>query len=251
MAYKLRSVNTKFWDDPFIENLNPSEKLLFLYLLTNPLSNLLGVYEITIKRICYDTSLTNETVSKGLKRFENEKKAFYFQNYIILPNWLKNQRLNSNMKIAVAKEFNALPNELKDNILSNGSEGLQNDSKGFETIRECLDKYEIEIEEEIEIEKGSEKIDFNIFWDSYHSITSLKKTDLDAAKKYWKKITKTEQQKAIDNIKLYYDSLSDKKYCKKARTYLADKNYNDEFTKDQPFTYRPIKHDRIITDSER
>ena len=39
------------------------------------------------------------------------------------------------MKIAVAKEFNSLPNELKDNILQNGSEGLQNGPEGFETIR--------------------------------------------------------------------------------------------------------------------
>ena len=38
------------------------------------------------------------------------------------------------MKIAVAKEFNSLPNELKDNILQNGSEGLQNGSKGSKQL---------------------------------------------------------------------------------------------------------------------
>ena len=37
------------------------------------------------------------------------------------------------------------------------------------------------------------------------------------------------EQKAIDNIQPYWNSLRDKKYCKKARTYLADKNFNDEF----------------------
>lgn len=67
------------------------------------------------------------------------------------------------------------------------------------------------------------------FWDSYHSITGLRKTDLQAAQKYWDKLSDIERQKAIDNIKPYYDSLKDKKYCKKARTYLADKNFNDEF----------------------
>lgn len=67
------------------------------------------------------------------------------------------------------------------------------------------------------------------FWDSYHAITGLRKTDLQAAQKYWDKLSDIERQKAIDNIKPYYDSLKDKKYCKKARTYLADKNFNDEF----------------------
>lgn len=67
------------------------------------------------------------------------------------------------------------------------------------------------------------------FWDSYHLITGLQKTDLQAAQKYWNKLSDTERQKAIKNIKPYYESLKDKKYCKKARTYLADKNFNDEF----------------------
>jgi plasmid maintenance system killer protein len=88
------------------------------------------------------------------------------------------------------------------------------------------------------LSKGKEKkekeiknnnIEFSQFWNTYHSITVLPKTDFQATQKYWNKLSETEQQKAIDNIKLYYDSLNDKKYCKKARTYLADKNFNDEF----------------------
>jgi len=74
-------------------------------------------------------------------------------------------------------------------------------------------------------------ISISLFWDSYHDITKLKKTDFQAASKYWDKLNDNERQKAIDNIKPYFDSLSDKKYCKKARTYLADKNFNDEFKK--------------------
>jgi hypothetical protein len=71
--------------------------------------------------------------------------------------------------------------------------------------------------------------EFDPFWDSYHSITGLNKSDKEAALKYWRKLKPDEQQKAIENINFYFDSLNDKKYCKKARTYLADKNFNDEF----------------------
>lgn len=164
MSEKLRSVNTRFWDDPFVENLNPTEKLLFLYLLTNPLTNLLGVYEITLKRICYDTGLTKETVSKGFESFGKHKKAFLtVDNYVILPNWLKNQNLNSNMKIAVAREFAKLPKHIKDSILTNDSEGLGNDSEGFRMIMECLGKYEIEIEREEEVEGEMERAEKKSF----------------------------------------------------------------------------------------
>jgi len=74
--------------------------------------------------------------------------------------------------------------------------------------------------------------DFEEFWNKYHEITGLKKTDLQATIKYWKKLTKNERQKAVENISNYYDSLpiySTGRPVKKARTYLGDKNFNDEF----------------------
>lgn len=71
--------------------------------------------------------------------------------------------------------------------------------------------------------------DFENFWNRYHSVTGKPKTDKEPAKKYWKKLNKLERGKAVQNIKPYFDSLNDKQYCKKARTYLSDKNYNDEF----------------------
>jgi len=74
---------------------------------------------------------------------------------------------------------------------------------------------------------------FDEFWNKYHDITEQKKTDLQAALKYWKKLTKTEKRLAIDNIKPYFYSLpvySSGRPVKKARTYLDDKNFNDEFS---------------------
>lgn len=74
---------------------------------------------------------------------------------------------------------------------------------------------------------------FDEFWNKYHEITGQKKTDLQAALKYWKKLTKTEKKLAIDNIKPYFYSLpvySSGRPVKKARTYLDDKNFNDEFS---------------------
>lgn len=243
MTDKLRSVNTRFWGDPFIEQLNPSEKLLFLYLLTNPLSNLLGVYEITIKRICYDTSLTKETVTNGLKRFEKDKKAFYKDNFIILPNWLKNQRLNSNMKIAVAKEFSALPNELKDNILGNGSESLSNGSKGFEMIRECLGKYEIEIEVESEPKKEDIEtvLTFDQFWELYDKKVEKKKSEL----KY-SKVKEKDRVLIKEHIPKYKAAQPDKNFRKNPETYLNNESWNDEIIQRNVTPVTPIPDKLII-----
>ena len=72
--------------------------------------------------------------------------------------------------------------------------------------------------------------EFENFFDSYHKITGLPKTDKQAALKQWNKLNNTEKEKAMDSVQPFYDSLRNKDYCKKCRTYLSDKNFNDEFT---------------------
>ena len=94
---KLRSINTLFWSDTYVENLSANEKLLFLYLLTNTNTNLLGIYEISIKKMQYDTGLEINIINEILDKFKKNKKIFYFQNYIFLKNFSKNQKYNPSM----------------------------------------------------------------------------------------------------------------------------------------------------------
>ena len=78
-------------------------------------------------------------------------------------------------------------------------------------------------------ESSTSIVTFDEFWENYHRITGLPKTDKEAAKTKWKRLSNKERNKADENIQAYYDSLNDKKYCRKARTYLENKNFNDEF----------------------
>jgi len=73
------------------------------------------------------------------------------------------------------------------------------------------------------------EIEITEFWDLYHSISKKLKSDLQPSIKHWDKLTETEKEKAKCNIKAYIDSVNDPKYIVKARTYLADKKFNDEF----------------------
>jgi hypothetical protein len=144
----LRSVNTRFWEDPWVEDLDPSEKLLFLYLLTNKYANLAGIYEITVKRISFETGLNQETIRKGLERFAKDNKAYFVEdNYMFLPNWLKNQNLNSNMKKGVLTIFAQLPKSVLIRILGNH---YQTVLKDYQTLLNTLLKYKIEVEVEEE-----------------------------------------------------------------------------------------------------
>ncbi len=149
-----RSINVKFWTDEWIEKLDQKGKLLFLYLLTNPLTNLLGIYKISIKRISFETGLTDEAIKDCLKSFESISKCFYFDEYIILVNHIKNQNLNTNMVKNVMSDFDNLPNSLKDKLKLNHSECFESLSKGLQTLSTLEKEKEIEIlkvEKEIEI----------------------------------------------------------------------------------------------------
>jgi len=73
------------------------------------------------------------------------------------------------------------------------------------------------------------KENFDYFWKKYHEITKLPKTDSKSAFTKWKGLSSKDKSTAIDNIEKYYNSLNNKMYCKKARTYLADRNFEDEF----------------------
>ena len=111
---KHRYINTHFWKDNYIINLDPTEKLVYLYLLTNPLTNIAGIYEINLKEIANDTGIIKEIVDTILKRFERDNKLKYSGGYIIIKNHLKHQDFKSpKIQSGIADIINSLPEEIK------------------------------------------------------------------------------------------------------------------------------------------
>ena len=109
-----RYIATSFWDDQWIQNLSPQEKLLYLYLLTNPLTNISGIYKISLKRICFDIGFDLNTVKNHLRLFEDEQKAFFIGEYIAIPAWPKYQNWKEKIKIrdGIISELQDLPEEV-------------------------------------------------------------------------------------------------------------------------------------------
>lgn len=114
---KSRVINTKFWADDYISHLDPTEKLLFLYFLTNPFTDISGVYEIPLKNIALDTGIDKEMVEKIIKRFEKHGKIFYRKGWLAIKNFSKHQNLN-NPKILAGVEMglSKAPDFIKDKL---------------------------------------------------------------------------------------------------------------------------------------
>lgn len=175
---KLRSISTSFWSDPFIEDLSPEEKLLFIYLVTNEKTNMLGIYEASISKMAFETGIEKEMVLKALEGFERLNKVSYQNNYVILTNYLKHQKFNTNMMKSAIDAYNELPNNLKIKGLKvskdNPSEGFERLSKGYGMVRKVEVEYEVEVEDESEGEIGSIPLQGgNLFLDCCNKVREI------------------------------------------------------------------------------
>jgi len=86
------------WRDEYFTNLDPSEKLLFMYALTSPDTNIAGVYEIPLKIMATDTGLDRDTVERILGRFERDGKIKYENGWMAIKNFRKHQLDNPKVK---------------------------------------------------------------------------------------------------------------------------------------------------------
>lgn len=91
MAVK-RLVDTSFWTDGKVDEFSPEDKYFMLYLLTNPFSTQLGIYEISVKQVAFQMGYSVDAVKVLLERFENTYEMIIFSrstNEIAIKNFLR------------------------------------------------------------------------------------------------------------------------------------------------------------------
>ena len=116
-----RYISTSFWTDKWIRSLDPSERYLYMYLLTNPQTNIAGVYQITIDRIAFDTGYDERTLLPMLDRFAKAGKAYFFlDEWVVLPSWPKHQKADkkATIKSGIETILHELPEEVLRYIIS-------------------------------------------------------------------------------------------------------------------------------------
>ena len=88
-----RNVRLSFWtDNKVIDEFTPEDKYFYLYLLTNPQTNLCGCYEISYKSMSEDTGYNKDTCLRLLKRFDEVHNVIKFNEStkeILILNWYK------------------------------------------------------------------------------------------------------------------------------------------------------------------
>jgi hypothetical protein len=84
-----RQIHTQIWKDEWFIELTPEEKMLFIYLFSNDLSSISGIYKIPIRVIVNETGISGECVLSALAKFEGQHKVIYRDGVMWIVNMEK------------------------------------------------------------------------------------------------------------------------------------------------------------------
>lgn len=105
-----RNVSMTFWTDSKVsDNFLPEEKYMFLYLFTNPHTNLCGCYEVSRKQIAYEMGYSVQKVNSLLNSLAEKHDVIRYSdqtNEVLLLNWHKyNWTKSEKFRVPLRKEI--------------------------------------------------------------------------------------------------------------------------------------------------
>lgn len=121
---KERIVNVRFWRDNYVAGLKPEARLLFLWAITNPATELCGAYEAPLSTVELETGLKRKRILEIFAEFHADGRMLYRDGWVIIKNFAKHQHGTSkNIKAGIARTLNDCPDWVKDTV-----------SKGIHTV---------------------------------------------------------------------------------------------------------------------
>ena len=105
-----RNVQMTFWtDSKVVDNFTPEDKYFFLYLMTNPHTNLCGCYELSLFQASNETGYNKEAVERLLTRMAEVHHVIKYSKKtkeVLIINWGKfNWTKSADFQKPLRKEF--------------------------------------------------------------------------------------------------------------------------------------------------
>lgn len=245
-----RIVDTGFWTDGKVDEFTPEDKYFMLYLLTNPFTTQLGIYEISIKQMAFQLGYSLESVTALLDRFENKYGVIIFSkptNEIAIKNFLRHSIMKGGKPVedCLRKELKKIKN--KDLIYAVFQHITDYDNLN-DTVKKIVNEYEIENDNDNdndvsyhdsyhESSANREKQDKKAILDEFETLWKLypNKKGKEKALSYYQKARKsgTTFEEVEKGIKNYCKEIEVKKtsaqYIKHGSTWFNQKGWLDDY----------------------
>ena len=139
-----RVVDTSFWTDGKIEEFTPEDKYFMLYLLTNPATTQLGIYEISIKRVAFELGYSMDAVRALIERFEYVHGMILYSkdtNEIAVKNFLRHSIIKGGAPVrdCLVKEIKKVKNR---DLIARVFGHIKNSEELNETVKNIIVEYE-------------------------------------------------------------------------------------------------------------
>lgn len=123
-----RTVQLTFWTDTkIVDDFTPEDKYFYLYLFTNPHTNLSGCYEISKTAMSNETGYSKDSISRLLERFENTHQVLKYSDKtkeILLRNWHKYNWQGGTQIKRISEEIKNIKNKDFRDIMCNIFKGV-------------------------------------------------------------------------------------------------------------------------------
>ena len=128
------SFDSGFWNDPYVQGdedqggnnrgLDITERYLYVFLHTNPLANIAGVYQIPLKILTTYSGLEKNALQVILKRFERDGKVLYREDWIVIKDrTMINKQDNPSIREGVKKILSNAPAFVREFLKNSEKEG--------------------------------------------------------------------------------------------------------------------------------
>lgn len=136
-----RVVKTNFWKDSLVDSFSPEDKYFWLYLLTNPQTNLLGVYQISVRVMSFEMGYSTEAVYVLIDRFTNKYNLIrYVDGEVAIKNYLRHGIVKGGKPVldALTKAMKMVKHK---ELLLWVYENIEDKEDVIPSVKDCLKDY--------------------------------------------------------------------------------------------------------------
>ena len=115
-----RTVDCGTWNDPWFSELDPEQKLVFFYVLTNPRSTPAGCFEITIRAMSFETGITIPRLNEILASFGDRVVWWPDLQVIWMKNFYRRQngdKPNPKYREGARRSLIHMPDEVQERVV--------------------------------------------------------------------------------------------------------------------------------------
>ena len=115
-----RPFDTSFWTGKYVRSLEPEEKLVYIYLVTNPMGSIAGIFEEQDDLFAFELRLSEQRVKDIIHKLDDDGKIICFDGHLALSKWCKHQVPNPSVVEGILRVLATLSTQRVAELIDRG-----------------------------------------------------------------------------------------------------------------------------------